>query len=53
MKNFQGIIFIWIRTYREIFKSAWVYLLRLIFKRDQEWKNVSKTPDTVKKKRKW
>ena len=26
MKNFQDIIFIWIRTYREIFKSASVYL---------------------------
>ena len=26
MKNFQDIIFIWIRTYREIFKSALVYL---------------------------
>ena len=26
MQNFQGIMFIWIRTYREIFKSALVYL---------------------------
>ena len=26
MKNFQGIIFAWIRTYRNIFKSALVYL---------------------------
>ena len=26
MKNFQDIIFIWIRTHREIFKSVWVYL---------------------------
>ena len=26
MRNFQGMIFKWIRTYREIFKSALVYL---------------------------
>ena len=26
MLNFQGIIFMWTRTYSEIFKSAWVYL---------------------------
>ena len=26
MQNFQGIIFIWIRTYMEILKSALVYL---------------------------
>ena len=26
MQNFQGSIFIWIRTYTEIFKSALVYL---------------------------
>ena len=26
MRNFQGIIFIWTRTYGEIFKSALVYL---------------------------
>ena len=26
MQNFQSTIFIWIRTYREIFKSALVYL---------------------------
>ena len=26
MRNFQGIIFLWIRKYREIFKSALVYL---------------------------
>ena len=26
MRNFQGIIFIWIRIYSEIFKSALVYL---------------------------
>ena len=27
MKPFQDIIFIWIRTYKEIFKSTLVYLL--------------------------
>ena len=26
MRNFQGIIFIWTRAYREIFKFALVYL---------------------------
>ena len=26
MQNFKSIIFIWVRTYREIFKSALVYL---------------------------
>ena len=26
MRNFQGSVFIWIQTYREIFKSALVYL---------------------------
>ena len=26
LRNFQGIIFIWIKTYIEIFKSALVYL---------------------------
>ena len=26
MGNFQGIVFIWTQTYREIFKSALVYL---------------------------
>ena len=26
MRNFQDIIFIWIETYRKIFKSALVYL---------------------------
>ena len=26
MQNFQGIAFIWTQTYREIFKSALVYL---------------------------
>ena len=26
MRNFQGSIFIWIRTYREIFNSTLVYL---------------------------
>ena len=26
MWNFQGIVFIWTQTYREIFKSALVYL---------------------------
>ena len=26
MRKFQGIIFKWIRTYREIFKSTLVYL---------------------------
>ena len=29
MPNFQGNIFIWIKIYREIFKSALVYLLKL------------------------
>ena len=28
MRILLGIIFIWIRTYREIFKSALVYLIR-------------------------
>ena len=27
MRNFQGIVFIWTRTYSEIFKSGLVYLL--------------------------
>ena len=31
IRNFQGIIFLWTRTYREIFKSALVYLLFLVF----------------------
>ena len=26
MQNFKSIIFIWVRTYREIFKSALVYV---------------------------
>ena len=26
MRNFQGIDFVWTQTYREIFKSALVYL---------------------------
>ena len=26
MRNFQGIVFIWTQTYREIFESASVYL---------------------------
>ena len=26
MQNFQGIVFIWTQTYREIFKSALMYL---------------------------
>ena len=26
MRNFQGIVFIWTRTYSEIFKSTLVYL---------------------------
>ena len=26
MENFQGIVFIWTQSYREIFKSALVYL---------------------------
>ena len=32
MQNFQGMIFNWIQTYRENFKSALVYLSRIIIK---------------------
>ena len=28
IQNFHGIIFIWIQTYGDIFKSAWVYIWR-------------------------
>ena len=31
MRNFQGIIFIWTRTYKEIFKSILVYLYWKVF----------------------
>ena len=31
MRNFQSIIFIWIKTYWEIFKPALVYLFRVLF----------------------
>ena len=32
MRNAQGIVFTWIQTYREIFKSALVYLSETIKK---------------------
>ena len=31
MRNFQGIVFTWIQTYRKIYKSALVYLYGEIF----------------------
>ena len=43
MKHFQDIIFIRIRTYREIFKSALVYLYKDVRKRvNNVWESESK-----------